>query len=595
MGTSLLDLAQGDPTAELIRALASPDKTVRDAARRSLLSGNTLPRQVVPGNLAHTLPATVSTARKPTFEEMLAQVRGGGIEPQIGGPMAPVSPPVLPAMHSAAPPMAGPDPRALPPMPEAGSMPVSLLADNSQPKGAIGQMLQGMLASAPPGPQTPPGAPPGPPPMPPGAPPMGGAPGPQAMLGLTPPGPTSGLLAPNAPMASPFALPPAPQSEPKPSMVERIQKRITSLLGGDATPGYEGLLSDKELQAGHSSPLWSLLGPMGHLAGEEVARQRLERLVGMKQVATGVAEQQRVREATARLPQLFPLPENHTAAQFENWAQNVYAYAEQNRLPEIATKFADIIKESIKAPKPESSKVLGAGGALVGPDGKLLYQVPVGEKTTDYTQYVDPQGNVHVLKKDQSPPAGWKTVPMSTTEIRVDAGNTRADTARTDKAVKDYTAQIKPLRDRAAVIDQALMTIGAAANDPNPNNRKVLYKSAVANFVQAADQKAQLRVQMLQYFNTLDPSIGGSWETLKDRLLKGERPAYQLQGMLAHLQNVRGLVQNEIETQRKGLVARRPELDSALPLTSEFLPDQSAASNSGAASLYSKYNLTPKK
>jgi hypothetical protein len=136
---------------------------------------------------------------------------------------------------------------------------------------------------------------------------------------------------------------------------------------------------------------------------------------------------------------------------------------------------------------------------------------------------------------------------------------------------KQFNGREKDLQQRGAIINQALQTISDAMNNPDPNQRKVLYSSAIANFVQAADQKAQLRYQMLQYFkNNVDPSVAGKWDVLKTRLLQGTLPQYVGQGMLHHLQNLLTLTGGEYDKQRSAEVKRHPELGNWLPEKNEF-------------------------
>jgi hypothetical protein len=173
----------------------------------------------------------------------------------------------------------------------------------------------------------------------------------------------------------------------------------------------------------------------------------------------------------------------------------------------------------------------------------------------------------------------------------------------TPKLVKAFETNTKPLRDRAAMIQQAITTVDRAKNSPDPNERHALYSSAIANFVQAADQKAQLRYQLLNYFKeNINASVEGRWNLLKDRALKGQLPESTMEGMLTHLHTLKDLTHNEIEAQRSGYVKRYSKLglDDVLPETDEYFAgaDPVAAAPppaKGGADLYSKYGLTPKK
>lgn len=222
---------------------------------------------------------------------------------------------------------------------------------------------------------------------------------------------------------------------------------------------------------------------------------------------------------------------------------------------------------------PEKGVVpVGQPGTGYVQDG-VLHIVP-GEKlpeARDFSYWKTKDGNYVPVRAGETPPPG--AVPQSTaqTMITVAGANDRAASALSNAKVKAFSGEVKPLADRAAVIEQAILTMEDAAHNPNPAVRRSLYSSAIANFVQAADQKAQLRYQMLQFFkNNVDPSIGGRWDILKDRLLKGELPQYSMDAMLQHLGNLKQLVGNEIETKRADLVRRHPSLDSELPYTESY-------------------------
>lgn len=136
---------------------------------------------------------------------------------------------------------------------------------------------------------------------------------------------------------------------------------------------------------------------------------------------------------------------------------------------------------------------------------------------------------------------------------------------------RQFNGRTKDLQQRGAMINQAIQTISDAQNNPDPAQRRVLTSSAIANFVQAADQKAALRYQMLNYFkNNVDPSIGGKWEVLKTRLIQGTLPKYVTGGLLHHLGNLLQLTGSEYDKQRSAEVKRHPDLGNWLPEKDEF-------------------------
>lgn len=154
---------------------------------------------------------------------------------------------------------------------------------------------------------------------------------------------------------------------------------------------------------------------------------------------------------------------------------------------------------------------------------------------------------------------------------QIEAMKTYRTSLQAQSLTTAFGRDTKDLRDRGRIIMQAQQTIGDAAHNPNPDQQRVLYSSAIANFVQAADQKAQLRQQMLEYFKkNIDPSIGGKWEVLKTRLLDGKLPQYVANGMLAHLQNLLTMTTSEYNKHRDGEIKRHPDLQNWLPDADEF-------------------------
>jgi hypothetical protein len=401
------------------------------------------------------------------------------------------------------------------------------------------------------------------------------------------------------------AIPPMAPAHPKQSLLGRVHDALLSSILGPTPGGYEGLLSQDEVQSQRPG----LLRAMFDSQAPEEYQQSLDREVMRKQLSSQTQRAQQILQARQAVTQQFPPPTSGTEADMAKWAQQVY--------PAL---FAAGDMQSVEALKPLLEKYATPPKAyepqlFTNDKGETAWIVPgspvppgfkkasasSGDASANQDLYKlpkpDAQGHQYAyLKKGSEVPPGWvKQSEAQQLTIQGLIGD-RFNRTEVDKGVKDYNSVIKPLRDRAATLEQGIMTINSALTDPNPGNRKVLYKSALANFVQAADQKAQLRSQMLQYFNQLDPSIGGKWATLRDQLLKGERPAYQMQGMLNHLTRLRDLTRGEIASQRKDLVSKRPELDDMLPDPNSYFSGSSdvAAPAVDANALYKKYKLTPR-
>ena len=290
----------------------------------------------------------------------------------------------------------------------------------------------------------------------------------------------------------------------------------------------------------------------------------------------------------------------HFVPAYDQWLDNTYVkrWGEAN---DVEVK-VDHINNALLYSTGASQVAAQSGHDLfwfISPPSTFQKQViPVNDIVQEVTKKLGPMSKVarkstYNPKTKQWEPSVPKSEPDSVVahkraledlaQARIDTAYARLQAAgeqfskkQLTQGVKDFTAQVEPLRARAAVIEQALLTIDDAAHNPDPNVRRTLYTSTVANFIQAADQKAQVRYQLLNYFkNNVDPSVAGKWEVLKARMLKGALPGYTMEGMLTHLKNLRELTRSEIEAQRDGLVKRRPELDEALPTLDEFFPTMS--------------------
>jgi hypothetical protein len=131
----------------------------------------------------------------------------------------------------------------------------------------------------------------------------------------------------------------------------------------------------------------------------------------------------------------------------------------------------------------------------------------------------------------------------------------------------DFKSSVKSTTDQIQALDQATTTLGEATQ-----GNRAAYGSAIANFVQAVDQKAQLRYQMMQYFTKeIDPTIGGRWNILKDKLLKGEYPDSVLNGMRQHLNSLKQMDVNRYNQRREAEIKRHPVLKDWLPDVGEFM------------------------
>ena len=170
-----------------------------------------------------------------------------------------------------------------------------------------------------------------------------------------------------------------------------------------------------------------------------------------------------------------------------------------------------------------------------------------------------------------------------------------------ERMTAKFDARTKDLRDRSRILAQTALTLHAARFEPDPANRRALQSSAVANFVQGADQKAQIRIEMLRYFreNVAGGHLLTNWRILRDRLLKGTFPDEVIEGMARHIESLQKLNRVEYESIHNAELKKHPELGTWLSNADEFfdvaLPAQliDVRKASGGAAQPARGSLTP--
>lgn len=152
----------------------------------------------------------------------------------------------------------------------------------------------------------------------------------------------------------------------------------------------------------------------------------------------------------------------------------------------------------------------------------------------------------------------------------------RGQVARTQ-----FVGQTRDIRTRGILLQQAIATVNAAEYSKDPAERRLLMGSALANFVQASDQRVQLRSQMLEYFmKHVDSSIKGNLQIGAAKLATGQYPDAVYTAMANHLRNQMKLVRGDFERQRAGFVKTQPQFDTWLPDAEEFFsPDAPVDAN----------------
>jgi hypothetical protein len=146
-------------------------------------------------------------------------------------------------------------------------------------------------------------------------------------------------------------------------------------------------------------------------------------------------------------------------------------------------------------------------------------------------------------------------------QAQANAASQRAYQSRMENVnyARQFDSRLKTLRDRAPILQQAAMSLYSAAHDPNINNRQVLGTTATIQFLQAADQKGQLRSTLVQMAQAgLDPSMIGTLEKFVSGKTQGVMPPRILDAMAKHVNNLLVLTKKEYDAQYAGEMKRHP-------------------------------------
>lgn len=221
-------------------------------------------------------------------------------------------------------------------------------------------------------------------------------------------------------------------------------------------------------------------------------------------------------------------------------------------------------------PKESPFQSVSAGNQLFNYDKDKGTYTPGPEVHMNADQIAEHDADI-ALKREQA---------RSLADSRVAAQGERKDKVTQVEADK-FIGQNRDLYNRAATLNQSLRTMHDAVGQP------VLYTSALVNFIQAADQKAQVRSQMVDYFKkNVDPSFTGTAEVLATRIKDGTYPPRVLQGLTQHVENLRNLAQGEWTTRRDWYVKHHPGSENHIPDADVLYGagDQSEPSSPGAGS-----------
>lgn len=369
-------------------------------------------------------------------------------------------------------------------------------------------------------------------------------------------------------MRGPSADPslPAMNAPRRPSLLERLFP----------TPAaFEGLMSKEELSNARRQGLLRFGSGMladsgwypkygGPTLGQSIGKSfegaqdayngAIDRTYSTTQAGMGMRAQQQKQALRDQIAKQFPAAPGETREQTMRRMESISAALIQGGDTEAASKIAEVLK------------AMHAGG-----NGE--YQATqLGDQVTTF----DPKRGYFDASKGLPPsdPRAWSfsvarhKLPEQIAEDNANRELRKlsledARAGRQDNmAQRDRTAfdsRVKPLRERAQSLNQAIRTLTDGQGNP------YLTTSSIANFIQAADQKAQIRWQLLNYFkNNINSSITG-WAEIKANLLtKGYYPKEVYVKLINHLQNLKAMTRDEYDRARNFELKRNPRLDKWL-------------------------------
>lgn len=225
------------------------------------------------------------------------------------------------------------------------------LADDALPgtPSAIAAMLAAMQQATP-GRQ--PSAPPSPPPA-----------APQGLLG----GPDASM-----PVAPPQAVP-AGSSPQKRSLIDRISDRFRP----KAPMGYEGLLSQQEIESARPGLLHSLIRAPDEAPAADRYQAKLDHMVALKEHVAQLAAQKQQQEARAAIAQRFAVGDNAPPEQVIASLKGMLAEFARIGDTEMVGKLGNALNIMGAKSSSDTAKWEDFGGykALVAPDGTELKRV----------------------------------------------------------------------------------------------------------------------------------------------------------------------------------------------------------------------------
>lgn len=285
-------------------------------------------------------------------------------------------------------------------------------------------------------------------------------------------------------------------------------------------------------------------------AGQQTYSSGLEDAEKQALLSRKTAEEDKISQLDSSINAKYPAPANEKPQQKVQRLTNMaveYAQGGDHKTAQNLIATANALRLSSGS---------GSGQFTYMQNNGVIYQI---DKAT---------GEVHQVAENDLPKARLALGQANETDRR---------TSMMQRQGNKFTTSNNDLYVRAVLLNQGLLTIKDAAKG-NP----ALYTSVIANFVQSADQKAQLRIEMLKYFKDhVDPSFTGTLQVLAERIRSGRYPPRILKAFEKHLENLKTLANQEWTDRRNGEIRRHPSVASWIANSNELYAEPQILSSDG--------------
>jgi hypothetical protein len=417
------------------------------------------------------------------------------------------------------------------------------------------------------------------------------------LLGVDPTQPPGGLFGagpqPTFPNVGPMAAPTPPQ---RPSILSRIGGLLRGIGGGidnalvgSAPPGYEGLLSQDDVQQAKPGFLRTLFTGPNALSPQHQWEMNLDSILKHRMLGQQLQQEAQLRQQRQQIFSDLPAPTTGDPEHEKQWAMSVIprlaAIGDEAGVQRINSFLDTMMKQPPRVPGVlfKNDKT----GEVRSLDTSAGQSIPPGwsklpsDAAQGYDAFVGKDGSTVYVKKGDNEGAAKQTAAgrriLSNENITIgqEGANARHSDSDVMRLQTGFRSDVKPLTDQAATYDKALYTINRAMNSTDPNERKLLFGAVKSQFVQSSDQSKNLRYQLLQYYeHNMDPSVYGTFDQMLDKMSNGEIPNRLLAPMMAHIKGLQQQTRAQIEARRQGFLnTNAGRLDPTdLPATDTYFP-----------------------